>query len=378
MVQPARRDPRRLDLVQLPGVHDRPSGRAYQPAGPVPAPRLGCAAMHSPDPAARAPSSPSLLASSRRLGGLRRRAERIAPPAIADRRAVPDDDPAAGDGSPGRPPSAERRAGGGRHRPDLEPVVDGLDAPLDIATRPGDDDTMLVAEQAGQLRVVRDGALVETPFLDIRDRSRPAASRACSGSPFHPDPPTAASSSTTPTRTGARSSPRTATDPDDPDLAAGRQRAAILLVMDDQFGNHNGGGLQFGPDGFLYIATGDGGGGGDPLDSGRDLDSLLAKILRIDVDVAADSDPPYGIPADNPFVDTGRRPRRGLADRPAQPLPLPLRPGDRRPVDRRCRPGRGRGDRRGPRRRRRPRLRLERASRAPAASRRRTDATTPV
>ncbi len=76
-----------------------------------------------------------------------------------------------------------------------------------------------------------------------------------------------------------------------------------LLVMDDRFGNHNGGGLQFGPDGFLYISTGDGGGAGDPLDSGRDLDSLLAKILRIDVDVAADSDPPYGIPADNPFVD---------------------------------------------------------------------------
>ena len=54
--------------------------------------------------------------------------------------------------------------------------------------------------------------------------------------------------------------------------------------MPDQFGNHNGGGLAFGPDGYLYISTGDGGGGGDPLDSGRHLDTLLAKILRIDID----------------------------------------------------------------------------------------------
>ena len=54
--------------------------------------------------------------------------------------------------------------------------------------------------------------------------------------------------------------------------------------MADRFGNHNGGALVFGPDGDLYIGTGDGGGGGDPLDSGRHLDTLLAKVLRIDVD----------------------------------------------------------------------------------------------
>ena len=72
--------------------------------------------------------------------------------------------------------------------------------------------------------------------------------------------------------------------------------------MDDPFGNHNGGGLAFGPDGYLYVSTGDGGGGGDPLGSGRAL-GLLAKILRIDVNVPDDADPPYAIPTDNPFVD---------------------------------------------------------------------------
>ena len=81
------------------------------------------------------------------------------------------------------------------------------------------------------------------------------------------------------------------TDPSDPDrgVADGEVR---MLVMDDRFGNHNGGGLQFGPDGYLYIATGDGGGGGDPLGSGRDLGSLLGKILRIDIDGTADRRPP--------------------------------------------------------------------------------------
>ena len=79
--------------------------------------------------------------------------------------------------------------------------------------------------------------------------------------------------------------------------------------MADQYPNHNGGGLAFGPDGYLYISTGDGGGGGDPLDSGRHLDTLLAKILRIDVNVDAGSDPPYAIPDDNPFVGVdGARP----------------------------------------------------------------------
>jgi glucose/arabinose dehydrogenase len=92
------------------------------------------------------------------------------------------------------------------------------------------------------------------------------------------------------------------TDPDDPDVLR-VDSEVVLLAMDDPFSNHNGGGLVFGPDGFLYIATGDGGGGGDPLGSGRDLGSLLGKILRIDVDVSSGAEPAYAIPPDNPFLD---------------------------------------------------------------------------
>jgi glucose/arabinose dehydrogenase len=72
--------------------------------------------------------------------------------------------------------------------------------------------------------------------------------------------------------------------------------------MDDFAANHNGGAVMFGPDGYLYISTGDGGGGGDPRGNGQKVDTLLAKILRIDID-ATGAGQPYSIPSDNPFVD---------------------------------------------------------------------------
>jgi glucose/arabinose dehydrogenase len=78
----------------------------------------------------------------------------------------------------------------------------------------------------------------------------------------------------------------------------------VLTIPHRMFSNHNGGQLQFGLDGMLYLGTGDGGGGGDPLGSGQGLDTLLGKILRIDV-----SSLPYKVPSGNPFVgQSGRRP----------------------------------------------------------------------
>ena len=207
--------------------------------------------------------------------------------------------------SPAPTPTAEPSPtpGGGPIELTLVPVVDGLDAPLDLAWRAGDPDVLYVVEQAGRIRAIRDGTLLDEPVLDIAGIVTAGGERGLLGLAFHPDP----------------ADPRlfvyyTALDGDQV-LAAyrmdtGRPDTAdpdsgqILLRMADQFGNHNGGSLAFGPDGYLYIGTGDGGGGGDPLDSGRRLDTLLAKVLRIDVDGASPDGVGYRIPPDNPFVDT--------------------------------------------------------------------------
>ncbi len=190
----------------------------------------------------------------------------------------------------------------------LEPVVGGLESPLDIAWRPDDPTTLFVVEQGGQIRIVRDAALADRPFLDIGGLVTAGGEQGLLGLAFHPsaaDPRFFVYYTALDGKQVVASYETLADDRD----RANPDSAVILLRMDDRFGNHNGGALAFGPDGKLYISTGDGGGGGDPLDSGRQLDTLLAKILRVDVDVEAGADPPYGIPDDNPFLDVaGARP----------------------------------------------------------------------
>jgi glucose/arabinose dehydrogenase len=192
----------------------------------------------------------------------------------------------------------------------IEPVLDGLDSPVDLAWRPNEPSSMFVVEQTGRIRIVRDGKLVDRPFLDIADLVTAGGERGLLGLAFLPSAENGrffiyytdlegrqvVASYDTMGNAADRADPST---------------ARIWLTMPDEFDNHNGGSLVFGADGFLYIGTGDGGGGGDPLDSGRHLDTLLAKVLRIDVtvDQGASADPRYRIPTDNPFLDTpGARP----------------------------------------------------------------------
>jgi glucose/arabinose dehydrogenase len=185
---------------------------------------------------------------------------------------------------------------------DIETVTGGLEQPVDVAV-PGDDSGIFVAEQPGRIRIVRDDTIVETPFLDIVERVASGGERGLLGLAFHPafpDDPRLFVNYTD--RDGDTVIAEYRLDDSDRDLAD-PDSERILLHIDQPFANHNGGAVVFGPDGMLYIATGDGGSGGDPQGNGQRLDTRLAKILRIDIDDPGTDERPYGIPQDNPFLD---------------------------------------------------------------------------
>jgi glucose/arabinose dehydrogenase len=226
--------------------------------------------------------------------------------------------PSASPSSPRTPPSSLKPStsfapggptGDAPPRLSIEPYVSSLTSPLDIAWRANDPDTLFVVEQIGRIRIVRDGQLVERPFLDISELVRAGGEQGLLGLAFLPGAENGRFFVYYTDEQAQQVVASYDTDPDDRDVAVPGS-AHIWLRMADRYANHNGGSLVFGPDGDLYIGTGDGGGGGDPLGSGRNMDTLLAKILRIDVaGPPASGDPIYRIPPDNPFVgQEGARP----------------------------------------------------------------------
>ncbi len=179
----------------------------------------------------------------------------------------------------------------------------GFTRPCDIVNSgiPGDE-RMFVVEQTGRIRILMpDASVVSTPFLNISSQVNSGPNEmGLLGLAFSPNYEvdgyifvnyTLGSGANRRTRIARFT--RNASNPDLIDEAS--QEVILEFTQDDT--NHNGGQLEFGPDGYLYIASGDGGGGGDPLNRSQDLTSLLGKMLRIDV-----SSLPYSIPADNPFV----------------------------------------------------------------------------
>jgi len=190
----------------------------------------------------------------------------------------------------------------------LVPVASGLSSPVDL-THAGDE-RLFVVEQSGRIRLIKAGQLVDTPFLDIESRVRSGGEQGLLGLAFHPDYAQNGrffvdytwkqSGLFKPTFTVIA---EYQVDPQNPDRALTQER--VLLKIRQPASNHNGGQLRFGPDGFLYVGMGDGGGAGDPGGNGQNTDSLLAAMLRIDVDAAGVD---YGIPADNPFAQGGGRP----------------------------------------------------------------------
>jgi glucose/arabinose dehydrogenase len=175
----------------------------------------------------------------------------------------------------------------------LEPVADGFDQPVYVTgDRTGG---LLMVEQPGRIRRVgTDGSLSEVPALDITDRVASGGEQGLLGLALHPGYPAANRMFVYYTRASDRANVVSEFRPGDP--ASER----VVLEMPDFASNHNGGMIAFDTDGMLLIATGDGGGAGDPMETGQDLSSLLGKILRIDID----SDEPYTVREDNPFVNT--------------------------------------------------------------------------
>ena len=192
----------------------------------------------------------------------------------------------------------------------LQLITDQLSHPTAFAVTKKSPALLFVAEQEGRIRVIENGKLIETPFLDIKDVLKKDGydERGLLGLAFHPDYATngkfyvycSIKPETAKQGVDHQSEIREyVVSKSNPKLADAAQMRKVL-VFDEPQSNHNGGDLKFGADGFLYISAGDGGGANDQhgtYGNAQNLSNLLGKILRIDVNKA-----PYGIPASNPFI----------------------------------------------------------------------------
>lgn len=180
----------------------------------------------------------------------------------------------------------------------LEVVTDEVTSPVGLATAPGDASRIFVLEQPGRVRVIRDGALQPDAFLDITSETSADGERGLLGLAFHPDYDVNGYVFVSYTNNAGdtRVARYTAASPD----AADPGSVETVLAVDQPYSNHNGGHIAFGRDGYLYVALGDGGDGGDPDGNGQDMATLLGSILRIDVDGGS----PYAVPSDNPLAGT--------------------------------------------------------------------------
>jgi len=191
--------------------------------------------------------------------------------------------------------------------PALQKIAEGLTRPVYL-THAGDGSGRLyIVEQPGRVRVLQDGQLLATPFLNITDRVGSRANeQGLLSIAFSPDFPqsrrffvnyTAKSGDTVVSGFIAGADGLTA------DAASEWE----VLRIEQPYANHNGGQIKFGPDGMLYVGMGDGGSAGDPQNLAQNMRSLLGKMLRIDVS-ASSADQPYRVPADNPVLGADARP----------------------------------------------------------------------
>jgi glucose/arabinose dehydrogenase len=269
-----------------------------------------------------------------------RRAERYARVLIAVVLIVAACGPTRGSGTPPAEPSATRSeapsaapatsppASPNTPAPDvrLETLFSDLATPIGLVVAPGVDDRAFIIEQTGRIHVVQGTERLPSPFLNLADRlvrlSRDYDERGLLGLAFHPEfatngrlfvyysTPASADAEPPVDHTNRLSEFTVGLDADAVDPDSER----VILEFDQPQPNHSGGALGFGPDGLLYLGTGDGGGRGDadpghsPQGNAQDPDKLNGKILRIDVGSEPDGSGTYAIPPDNPYAAGGGRP----------------------------------------------------------------------
>lgn len=182
----------------------------------------------------------------------------------------------------------------------------GLSSPTQVTSAPDGVRRLFIVQKGGVVRVFQRGKLLARPYLDLSGVVSTTSERGLLSIAF-------------PRNFAKQHRLFVAYTRRDGDVVVGRLRASsaraghvaastlkpVLRIEHSTYGNHNGGQLQFGPDGMLYVGVGDGGGGGDPFGTGQNRNALLGKVLRIDVSCGR----PYCIPKDNPFA--GARPGRG-------------------------------------------------------------------
>jgi glucose/arabinose dehydrogenase len=184
----------------------------------------------------------------------------------------------------------------------LSLVASGLGSALYLTAPTGDTVRAFVVQQTGTIRVLRRDTLLATPFLELSAIIGCCGERGLLSMAFHPSYASNGWFYVDYTdRNGTLTIARYHVSAD-PNIADPATAEILLAIPHSTYANHNGGLVTFGLDGYLYIGTGDGGGGGDPFGNGQDSTTLLGKILRIDVDGTV----PYAIPPTNPFV--GRAP----------------------------------------------------------------------
>ena len=184
----------------------------------------------------------------------------------------------------------------------LEPVAANLEQPTSVVSADDGSGRLFVTQKTGLLRIVEGDSVLDTPFLDLTDTVSTSSEQGLLGVAFHPDYAQNGRFFINYTRQDGATVIAEYAVSSDPNVADASS-AKVLLTINQPYSNHNGGDLVFGPDGYLYIGTGDGGAGGDPQGNGQDKTALLGKMLRLDVDNAGDGEP-YGIPASNPFVNS--------------------------------------------------------------------------